>query len=154
LPDDAESHSFASSPTVAGGSAGAKAGAKPGPHAGTALPGYEILSELGRGGMGVVYRARQIGLNRLVALKMILAGAHASRSQREPLRSEGEVVARLQHPHIVQIYDVGEHEGIPYFSLELVEGGTLERKLLGVPEAPRAAAQMLVVIADAIDAAH
>src|SRR5262245_2229234 len=93
------------------------------------IPGYTIPGELGRGGMAVVYRARQLGLNREVALKMIPAGGHASPELHARFRHEAEIVARLQHPNIVQIHEVGEHEGLPFFSMELVSGGSLKERL-------------------------
>jgi serine/threonine-protein kinase len=118
------------------------------------VPGYEILSELGRGGMGVVYKARQVQLNRLVALKMILAGGHASAADLARFRREAEAVARLQHPHIVQIHEVGEAEGRPFFSLEYVAGGSLADKLDGTPLPPRQAAELIETLARAVQAAH
>src|SRR5712692_10092154 len=107
--------------------------------AGVLVPGYEIVGELGRGGMGVVYKARQIGLNRWVALKMVLAGAHASQHQLDRFLTEAKAVADLQHPNIVQIYDIDEHEGLPYFSLEFVGGGSLDAKVHRKPQPPREA---------------
>src|SRR5205823_4189632 len=102
-----------------------------------ALPGYEILEVLGRGGMGIVYKARQIKANRLVALKMILSGSHAGEAEHARFRTEVEAIARLQHPHIVQVYEVGESEGRPFFSLEFCAGGSLDKKLAGTPMLPR-----------------
>jgi WD40 repeat protein len=119
-----------------------------------AIPGYEVLGELGRGGMGVVYKARQLGLGRIVALKMILAGAHARSSDLARFRSEAEAVARLQHANIVQIYEVGEHGGLPYFSLEFCAGGSLAEHLDGTPLAPRQAAALVEALARAVDHAH
>jgi WD40 repeat protein len=119
-----------------------------------AVPGYDILGELGRGGMGIVYKARQKGLGRLVALKMVLLGEHASAEQLARFRSEARAAARLQHPNIVQVHEVGEHAGRPYFSLELVDGGSLAQRLGGVPQSPRPAAELLVVLARAMHAAH
>jgi tRNA A-37 threonylcarbamoyl transferase component Bud32 len=118
------------------------------------VPDYEILGELGRGGMGVVYKARQTRLKRLVALKMIRAGSRAGRDQLERFKREAEAVARLQHPHIVQVYEVGEHQGLPFFSLEFVEGGSLDRKLAGTTLPPREAAQLVQTLAQAIHVAH
>jgi WD40 repeat protein len=118
------------------------------------VPGYEMFGELSRGGMGVVYKARQIGLNRLVALKMILAGVHASKEEIARFQREAEAVARLVHPHIVQIHEVGEHAGRPFFSLEYVEGGTLAQHLDGTPLPARQAAELTQTLARAIDYAH
>jgi WD40 repeat protein len=118
------------------------------------IPGYEILGELGRGGMGVVYKARQTNLNRIVALKMILAGANADPGQLERFRAEAEAVARLQHPFIVQIYEIGEHDGCPYFSLEFVDGGTLAQKLTRAPQPPQLGAHLIRLLALAMHSAH
>ncbi|HZY83558.1 MAG TPA: serine/threonine-protein kinase, partial [Gemmataceae bacterium] len=130
---------------------GPAAGAAP---AGPMVAGYEILAELGRGGMGVVYKARHTRLNRLVALKMILAGAHAHEEDLARFSAEAEAVAGLRHPHIVQIYDVGEQGGLPYFSLEFVEGGTLEGRLDGTPWLAAPAAGLVETLARAMHAAH
>jgi len=119
-----------------------------------AVPGYEILAELGRGGMGVVYKARHVGLNRVVALKMILAGGHAGPDDLARFRREAEAVARLKHPNVVQIYDIGEAGGLPYFSLEFVEGGSLDRRLAGTPLPPIEAAALMETLARAMAAAH
>jgi serine/threonine-protein kinase len=118
------------------------------------VPGYEILAELGRGGMGVVYKARHRHLNRIVALKMILVGGHASEADLIRFRTEAEAVARLQHPGIVQIYEVGEHNGLPYFSLEYCPGGSLEKKLNGTPLPPKEAARLVQTLSQAMYAAH
>jgi hypothetical protein len=118
------------------------------------LPGYKILKEIGRGGMSVVYLARQAGLNRLVALKMILAGVDADPEYRHRLRSEAEAVARLQHPNIVQIYEVGEHEGRPFLSFEYVEGGSLHDRIDKTPQAAKAAARLVETLAQAMHYAH
>jgi WD40 repeat protein len=119
-----------------------------------AVPGYEILGELGRGGMGVVYKARQVRLNRLVALKMILAGGHAGANDLARFQTEAEAIARLQHANIVQVHEVGEHEGKPYFSLEFCGGGSLERRLNGTPLPVREAAALAETLARAMQAAH
>ena len=118
------------------------------------LPGYEVLGELGRGGMGVVYKARQIGLNRLVAIKMILTGANADPRERARFHSEAESVARLQHPNIVQIYDISQKEGCPWFSLEFVDGDSLYKRVAGRAVDPYEAAVILESLALAIDYAH
>jgi serine/threonine-protein kinase len=118
------------------------------------VPGYEIVGELGRGGMGVVYKARQIGLNRLVALKMVLAGAHAGGEQLARFRIEAEAVARLQHPNIVQVYEIGESDGLPYFSLEFVGGGCLTDKIHRRPQPAREAADLIETLARAMQYAH
>jgi serine/threonine protein kinase/tetratricopeptide (TPR) repeat protein len=118
------------------------------------VPGYDILSELGRGGMGVVYRARQQTLQREVALKMILAGAHSGSDGMARFRAEAESVARLQHPNIVQVFEIGEHEGRPFFSLELVEGGSLKERISAAPPTPTAAGALIETLARAIGFAH
>src|SRR5262245_21286929 len=117
-------------------------------------PDYEILEELGRGGMGVVYKARQVGLNRLCALKMILSGAHAGPTEMARFRTEAEAIARLQHPNIVAVYEIGSHDGKPFFSLEFCSGGSLDRQLAGTPLEPMKAAKLVETLAGAMQAAH
>jgi WD40 repeat protein/serine/threonine protein kinase len=118
------------------------------------LAGYEILAELGRGGMGVVYKALQKGLNRSVALKMISAGPAANPDLLARFRSEAEVIARLQQPNIIQVYDIGSSPAGPYFAMEYAEGGTLAEKWAGAPQSARTAAQTVAALAVAVQAAH
>jgi tetratricopeptide (TPR) repeat protein len=118
------------------------------------IPGYRILGELGRGGMGVVYRAQQVGINRIVALKMIIAGGHASPDQLLRFQAEAESVGRLQHPNIVQIYDIGKHDGLPYFSLEFVDGKPLDKVLDGQPQPDKKGAELIEKLARAMHYAH
>jgi eukaryotic-like serine/threonine-protein kinase len=118
------------------------------------VEGYTILSELGRGGMGVVYKARQKKLNRIVALKMVLAGAHAGPDQLARFYAEAQAVAHLQQPHIVQIYEVGEHAGLPYFSLEYVDGGSLSERIDGKPQPVEESGRIVELLARAIGYAH
>jgi WD40 repeat protein/tRNA A-37 threonylcarbamoyl transferase component Bud32 len=115
---------------------------------------YEVLAELGRGANGVVYKAWQTKLKRVVALKVVLAGRHSSAADLARFRREAEAVARLQHPHIVQVYEIGEAEGRPFFSLEFVEGGTLARRLDGTPWPAHKAAQLVETLAGAVHHAH
>jgi len=124
-----------------------------GPQA-VSVPGYEIEGTLGRGGMGVVYEARHLALKRNVALKMILAGGHASEHELARFRAEAEAVARLQHPNIVQVHEVGEADGLPYCALELVEGGSLAKKLAGAAMPPGEAARLVQALAEAMHLAH
>src|SRR5262245_39429816 len=108
---------------------------------------YERPEEIGRGGMGVVYKARQVGLDRDVALKMILAGEYADPAALARFRREAENVARLQHPNVVQVYAVGEQGGVPFFSMEYVEGGSLAQKIAGQPAPARQAALWMEAVA-------
>src|SRR5262249_4960044 len=128
-------------------------GQKPLPDRCPGPEGYEILGEIGHGGMGVVYRARQRLLKRLVALKMIKGGA-GSEVLRARFRAEAEAVARLRHPNIVQVHEVGELDGQLYCALEYVPGGSLDRALPGTTLPPRAAARLVELLARAMHAAH
>ena len=125
-----------------------------GPTGASPLLAYEVLSELGRGGMGVVYKARHRSLKRIVALKMIKAGQHANADEYRRFQREAEAVARLQHPNIVQIYEVGQYDGLPFFSLEFCAGGSLHDRLGGKPIGPEEAARLVCLLGQAMQAAH
>jgi serine/threonine protein kinase/WD40 repeat protein len=118
------------------------------------VPNYEILGVLGQGAMGIVYQAWQMNLRRLVALKMVRAGSLTDREMLARFRIEAEAAARLQHPNIVQIYEVGEHAGRPYLALEYVDGGSLAEHLDGTPLPAQQVATLLEVLARAMDHAH
>jgi serine/threonine-protein kinase len=119
-----------------------------------AIPGYDVLGELGRGGMGVVYKARQVGLDRLVALKMISAGLAADAARLARFRSEAEAIARLQHPNIIQVYEIGVCPAGPYFAMEFAGGGSLADAWNSQPQPTRAAAEVIAILARAVHAAH
>ncbi len=118
------------------------------------IPAYELLELLGEGGMGVVYKARQRGLNRLVAVKMIRTDRRGSADRLARFRTEAEAVARLRHPNIVQIFEIGEAEGAPFVSLELLEGGSLDHKLASTPQPGQSAAELLITVVKAVQVAH
>jgi hypothetical protein len=118
------------------------------------IPGYEILGELGRGGMGVVFKARQMSLGRTVALKVLAAGPFSQPALRARFQVEAEATASLKHAHIVQVYEVGQVEGRPYLVLEYMEGGSLAQQLGGKPQPARQAAQALRTLAQAVQHAH
>jgi serine/threonine-protein kinase len=147
----AHTHRRAGAPTVREASAEPDASGR---EKGPALPDYEVLGELGRGGMGVVYLARQRSLDRLVALKMVLAGAHASDSHLVRFQFEAKAAARLRHPNIVQVYEAGRHEGVPYFSQEYVDGGSLAQHTNRQPQPPAEAARLVETLARAVHHAH
>jgi serine/threonine-protein kinase len=118
------------------------------------LPGYEVEAELGRGGMGVVYRALQPSLRRTVAVKMLLAGALAGEEDRQRFRTEAEAAGALQHPHIVRVFEVGELDGRPYFTMDYIAGAGLDRRLADGPLAPEDAARVVAAVAEALEYAH
>ena len=119
----------------------------------TSPAGFALLEELGRGAMGVVYKARQNHPERVVALKFLVAGAHAA-EQRVRFLAEANTAARLNHPHIVQVHAVGEHQGQPFLCLEYIAGDHLGKKIGGRPQPPREAAQLLELLARAVQHAH
>jgi WD40 repeat protein/serine/threonine protein kinase len=116
--------------------------------------GFTVLEELGRGALGVVYKARQHHPERVVALKCLLGGAHSGLEQRARFLAEADAIARLNHPHIVQVHAAGEYQGLPFLCLEYLGGGTLEEKTGGFPQPPRAAAQLVELLARAVQHAH
>jgi serine/threonine-protein kinase len=118
------------------------------------IHGYEMQAELGRGGMGVVYRARHLRLERPVAVKMLLAGRYAQPEEQERFLREAQAVAALHHANIVQVYDVGEVDGRPYFTMELIEGGSLADQIHGIPQPARPAAALVATLAETIHTAH
>ncbi len=118
------------------------------------IPGYSVGEIIGRGGMGVVYKARHLRLNRPVAVKMMLNGGFAGPPELERFQHEAEALAALHHPNIVQVYDVGESGALPYFTMEFVDGGNLAQKQHGVPQSARDAAALMILLADAVEAAH
>ncbi len=118
------------------------------------IPGYELISVLGRGGMGVVYKARHIALNRLVAIKMLLNGLFARPTERVRFQREAHALAKLTNPHIVQVFDVGECQGSPFFTMEYVSGDNLSRRMSGVPQPAQTAAAWLIDLATAVESAH
>ncbi|MBS0198671.1 MAG: protein kinase [Planctomycetes bacterium] len=126
-------------------------------HASSALPdipGYEILERIGSGGMGVVYKARHLRLNRIVAVKMLLSGGYAAPRELERFKREAESVAAICHPNIVRVFDAGDHDGFPYFTMEFTRNGSLAQALAGAPQAARKAAESVATLARAVHAAH
>lgn len=124
------------------------------PEIGQRVGEYQVLDELAHGGMGVVYKARHVGLNRLVALKMIRGGMFATEAEFQRFQLEAEAAAALDHPNIVPIYEIGRHFGQPYYTMKLVEGGTLADHAPRLRQSPRALARTMATIARALDYAH
>ncbi len=146
-----------------GGGGGGQGGDTDGGDAGEPLPrgteiryfgDYELIKELGRGGMGIVYKARQVSLNRPVALKMLKSDILASDDELRRFQNEAEAVALLDHPHIVPIFEVGEHEGQHYFSMKLIDGQSLDRTAGRLRRRPEAAARLVATAAEAVHHAH
>ena len=145
-------HALGGTPTTPQSNPGVLA--SPAPRSPHDLPDYEQLTEIGRGGMGIVYRAHQKSLNRDVALKMMVRGVFASPDDLRRFRTEAESAAKLTHPHIVSVYEVGDQNGLPYFSMQLVEGETLAARINRNILAPREAAALLIPVCRAIAYAH
>ncbi len=120
----------------------------------TAIPGYDIVGELGRGGMGVVYKAWQVAAKRFVALKMVVPDAKSDEAALRRFQAEAQAVAQLSHPNIIQIYAVSDYHGWPFFCLEFCGGGSLAKKLGGSPMLPSPAAQLVEKLARAVATAH
>lgn len=139
---------------IPGGEAVPKPAPGPTRRSGESLANYDIEGELGRGGMGVVYRARDRRLGRLVALKVILSGGHSGSLERQRFQIEVETAARLQHPNIAQVYEVGEDNGQPFMAMEFCPGGTLEAQIRDRPQPPRDAAATVACLADALHYSH
>ncbi len=118
------------------------------------FPGHEVIAETGRGGMGVVYKARDRNLGRIVAIKTMAEGRHATPDQRERFQAEAHAIARLRHSNIIAIHAIGDHDHRPYLSLEFAEGGSLAHRLAEKPMAPREAAELIETLARAVHAAH
>jgi WD40 repeat protein len=140
--------------TLPVGGAPVEGGAAAGPEGLPQLPGYEVLEELGRGGMGVVFKARQTDLDRLVALKVVLSGEFAGGQERSRFQAEAQAAARLSHPNVVPVFEVGEHDGRPFLCMELCPGGSLADRLDGTPWPPAKAAELVQTLAGAVHAAH
>jgi serine/threonine-protein kinase len=147
-------HTLSAAPVATVAAPGEVGATPPATMAWPSVPGYQIEGELGRGGMSIVYKALHLGLQRHVALKMLRAGDAAEPDQLARFRREAEAVAQLQHPHIVQIYEVGEQVGRPYWALEFVDGGSLDKRLTGTPQPARQAAQLVETLARAMHHAH
>jgi serine/threonine protein kinase len=126
----------------------------PAPLPADVIPGYEILETIGRGGMGVVYKARQKSLDRMVAVKVILSGHHAGAEEMRRFRTEAEAIARLQHPNILQVFELGEQNGQPFLVMEFCGGGSLARHLKGGPMPAADAARLALTLAEATHHAH
>src|SRR5579862_7931399 len=118
------------------------------------IPDYEVLAIVGHGGHGIVYRARHLKLKRMAALKMLLTGEYASPAELARFMREAEAIAALQHPNIIQIYDVGEVDGRPYFTMEYIGGGSLTQKLASIPQSAKYSAALTESLSRALHAAH